>query len=55
MYLEPWMIVSIIVAFGICAVYNRRVGFANGGIVALELLIEKKIIRITDEGEVKKY
>lgn len=54
MYLETWMIISIIISFGVCAIYNRRVGYNQGGVTALHLLVEQKLIRITDEGKIVK-
>ena len=55
MYLEPWMIVALIVTFGICAVVSSRRGFAQGGEFALQLLVEKRMIKITDEGEILRW
>lgn len=55
MYLEPWMIVALIVSFGICAVVSNRRGFLQGGEFALQLLVEKRMIKITDEGEVLRW
>lgn len=55
MYLEPWMIISLIVAFGACAVLNRRFGFQAGGTLVLGKLVEQKMIKITDEGQVKRW
>lgn len=54
MYLENWMVVTLIVAFGFCAIYNRRAGYNQGGITALKSLVEQKLIRITDEGKIVK-
>ena len=55
MYLDTWMIVAIIISFGVCAVYNRRAGFNAGGTLALSHLVEKRIIKITEDGEITRY
>lgn len=54
MYLETWMIVTIVLAFGFCASYNRKAGYRNGGVKVLELLLQQKIIHITEKGEIQK-
>ena len=54
MFLEYWMIAVLILAFGICAVYNRKVGHVEGIIGTLNRLIEEKVILI-EEGEPVPY
>lgn len=55
MYLEPWMIVTLIIAFGVCAVVSRKAGFMAGGTVILKFLENEKLIRITEEGTVARW
>jgi hypothetical protein len=55
MYLEPWMIATLCLAFGACAYISSRRGFAQGGEFALQLLVEKRMIKITDEGEILRW
>lgn len=55
MYLEPWMIITLIISFGICAIVSNRRGFSQGGEFALQLLVEKRMIKITDEGEILRW
>jgi len=55
MYLEPWMIVTLCFAFGACAYISSRRGFAAGGEFALQSLVEKKMIKITDEGDILRW
>ena len=54
MYLDNWMIVTIILAFGICAWYNRKAGYLDGGAKVLHSLHEMKVIHITEKGEIRK-
>jgi hypothetical protein len=55
MWLDTWMIVLLILSFGACAYVSGRRGFAAGGEFALQLLVEKRMIKITDEGEILRW
>ena len=54
MYLDTWMIVTIILAFGICASYNRKTGYRDGGAKVLLALHNMKVIQVTEKGEIRK-
>lgn len=57
MYLEPWMIIALIVSFGACAILNYRSGRRNGIFIgiegAFEYLQKHKIIEILKDGTLK--
>jgi hypothetical protein len=53
MYLETWMIVTIVLTFGICAWYNRKAGFTMGATKVLEVFLQQKLIEITDDGKIE--
>ena len=56
MYLEVWMMVVLIVAFGSCAWYCTSVGVRAGIVSTLQWLERDKIIRINkNNGKVTKY
>ena len=55
MYLDPWMIVTLIVAFGICAFISRNQGFLKGATVTLQALEEQRFIKITEDGSIKRW
>jgi hypothetical protein len=55
MWLDNWMIVTICIAFGVCAYISGRRGFTQGGEFALQLLVERRMIKITDEGEILRW
>jgi hypothetical protein len=55
MWLDTWMIVTLCLAFGACAYFSGRRGFSQGGEFALHLLVEKRMIKITDEGEILRW
>ena len=55
MYLDPWMIVLLILSFGACAYISSRRGFTHGGEFTLQLLVDKKLIKITDDGQIKRW
>lgn len=55
MYLDPWMVVTLILSFGACAVISRRSGFAHGAMTTLHALVEQKMIQIDDEGVIKRW
>lgn len=55
MYLEPWMIVTLCIAFGACAFISRRGGFEAGAVMTLQALEEQRFIKIDDEGQIKRW
>jgi len=55
MYLDPWMIVTLIVAFGICAFISRNQGFLRGATATLQALEEQRYIKITEDGSIKRW
>ena len=55
MYLEPWMIMTLILSFGLCAVLSRRVGFYSGATQTLMLLEEQKLIKVDEDGSIKRW
>ena len=55
MYLEAWMIIAIILAFGVCAFYNRRGGFVSGATVTLAVLEKERMIKIAEDGSVRRW
>ena len=55
MYLEPWMIVTLCIAFGACAFISRRQGIFTGSMNTLHVLEEQKLIKIEDDGSIKRW
>jgi len=55
MYLEPWMIGTICIAFGICAWTSRNHGFLKGATVTLQALEEQRYIKIAEDGSIKRW
>jgi len=55
MYLNTWMIAAVIVSFGICAFYSRRSGFILGATATLQALERERLIKILDDGNVKRW
>jgi hypothetical protein len=55
MYLETWMIVLLILSFGVCAYYSRRTGFILGATVTIETLEREHFIKLLDDGTVKRW
>mgnify|MGYP003334380392 FL=1 len=55
MFLEPWMIGVLALTVGLCAVWNRHMGFRIGAMAVLEKLETEKIISVSNEGEIMKY
>jgi hypothetical protein len=55
MYLDNWMIVTLILSFGLCAWMSRRSGFAYGAIMTLQLLEKEKLIKVQDDGSIKRW
>lgn len=49
MFLEYWMIAVLIASFGVCALWNRKVGIALGTIATLQRLVDEKIVAIEDD------
>lgn len=54
MWLDNWMIITIILAFGVCAMYNKKNGYRKGTIDLLVLLKKENIIKITEKGQIVK-
>ena len=55
MYLETWMIVLLILSFGVCAYYSRRTGFILGATVTIQALEREHLIKLLDDGTVKRW
>lgn len=55
MYLEPWMIITLCIAFGACAFISRRQGFVVGAINTIQALEEQKLIKVEDDGSIKRW
>ena len=55
MYLDPWMIVTLIVAFGACAFISRRMGFVVGAMNTLQVLEDQRLIKVEEDGSIKRW
>ena len=55
MYLEAWMILCLIFAFGFCAVFSNRRGFYTGSLYTIQALEDRKLIRIEEDGSIKRW
>lgn len=55
MYLDNWMIVTLILSFGLCAWTSRNRGFMQGATATLQALEEQRFIKIEENGEVKRW
>lgn len=55
MYLDPWMIVTLIIAFGACAFWSRGNGYYAGASRVLQVLEEQRLIKIDDDGQIKRW
>lgn len=55
MYLDPWMIVVLVIAFGVCHLVSRRQGVYFGVVSTLRGLHESKIIVVDPNGSVSPY
>lgn len=55
MYLDNWMIVTLILSFGICAFYSRRTGFVLGATATLQALEKQRVIKIEEDGQIKRW
>lgn len=55
MYLEIWMIVTLIISFGVCAFLSRRQGFVLGATATLQALERERLIKIEEDGQVKRW
>jgi hypothetical protein len=55
MYLDPWMIFTLCIAFGACAFLSRRGGFTAGAMTTLQALEEQRYIKIDDDGNIKRW
>lgn len=55
MYLNYWMIAMIVLSFGVCAYISRRQGFVLGATMTLQALERERLIKIQDDGSVKRW
>lgn len=55
MYLDMWMIVTLILSFGLCHFVSRRQGVTAGAVGILKFLENEKIIKILEDGSVTRY
>jgi len=55
MFLESWMIVTLIIAFGACAFISRKQGFVVGAINTIQALEEQRFIKVDDDGNIKRW
>ena len=55
MYLDPWMIVTVCIAFGACAFISRRQGFVVGAMNTLQALEEQRYIKVQEDGSIKRW
>lgn len=55
MYLDTWMIVTIILSFGLCAYVSRNQGFMRGATATLEALERERIIKVLEDGQIKRW
>lgn len=55
MYLDTWMIATIILSFGICAYVSRNRGFIQGATVTLQALEEQRFIKLEEDGTIKRW
>lgn len=55
MYLETWMIVSIILSFGVCAYFSGNRGYFRGAMATLQMLEQQRFIKIEADGTVKRW
>lgn len=55
MYLDNWMIVTLILSFGLCAWTSRNRGFMQGATITLQTLEEQRFIKIEADGTVKRW
>ena len=55
MYLNYWMIAMIVLSFGVCAYISRRQGFVLGSTMTLQALERARVIKIQDDGSVKRW
>jgi hypothetical protein len=55
MYLDTWMIALLVFSFGACAWFSRRGGFVLGATATLHALEREKLIKITEDGDVKRW
>lgn len=55
MYLNYWMIAMIVLSFGVCAYISRRQGFVLGSTMTLQALERERVIKIQDDGSVKRW
>jgi hypothetical protein len=49
LYLETWMIITLIFSFGACSVISAQIGFRKGGLAVLENLLKHNVITIRDD------
>jgi hypothetical protein len=49
MFLEYWMIAVLAALFGVCALWNRKMGIALGAVATLQRLVDEKIVAIEND------
>lgn len=55
MFFEVWMIIVLVLVFGLCAWHSTNSGFRRGAISTLESLVEDRIIHINNDGSIVPY
>lgn len=55
MFLEPWMIITLVVATGVWAEYRYRNGVTSGVETTLSILQQRRMIKIDDQGQLVKH
>jgi len=55
MYLETWMIVVLLAAFGFCAITSFFRGRNFGAELAIKMLLEHEVVSLSPQGKIVKY
>jgi len=55
MYLDNWMIATLVLSFGACAFLSRRSGFVLGATMTIKALEEQKFIKILEDGSIRRW
>lgn len=55
MYLDTWMIVALILSFGLCAYLSRLRGFEDGTVITLQALEQQRLIKVEEDGTIKRW
>ena len=55
MFLEPWMLGTLAITFGICAVWNYKKGMKTGAFSTLDMLENDRVIMIDNAGNIRPY